>query len=273
MWFSQSRRKTFLASIAAFPFLLACGQKCPEHDCEDSLWIEISDDSTWGQGLHTLTIEVGDSTTSCTLYPYHHGARASCDGAQKDLAVGLNSILLSGKAKAVHVRIEDSEGWIFDEIVEPTYAAGLVELNDCKVDCRRGSAEIVLDGPGTRGAHVDYPYLLDGDWLEKNGAGGAWGGPEDPNDFVGETGSRCSGVEVCDEGLLCRTEFLGERPVCTRNCESDEDCREGRECVSDLYSSTYETLAGRCMLPCDSDEICASGNAVCGIQDAGHFCF
>ena len=73
-------------------------------------------------------------------------------------------------------------------------------------------------------------------------------------------GKRCSTDGDCSlssvsSGLQCRTDFFGERGVCTRDC--NYGCPTGTECVAEVPDYNGGTIKNVCMRPCAARADCA----------------
>jgi hypothetical protein len=97
-------------------------------------------------------------------------------------------------------------------------------------------------------------------------------------------GKRCSIDGDCSlgsssSGLQCRTDFFGERGVCTRDC--NYGCPTGTECVAEVPDYNGGTIKNVCMRPCAARADCAMearGNALgseCDAPDglSSSYCF
>ena len=70
-------------------------------------------------------------------------------------------------------------------------------------------------------------------------------------------GKRCASNEDCDaprSGLECRSDFFGERGVCTRDC--GYGCPTGTECLDGVPDYNGGTIDNVCMRFCASAETC-----------------
>jgi hypothetical protein len=79
----------------------------------------------------------------------------------------------------------------------------------------------------------------------------------------------CSLQATESSGLHCRTDFWGERGVCTRDCNFG--CPTGTVCVADVPDHNEDTVHNVCMRPCNAPADCAmepSGNALGSECDA-----
>lgn len=74
-------------------------------------------------------------------------------------------------------------------------------------------------------------------------------------------GKRCKNDVDCrvqgsmDSGLQCRTDFFGERGICTRHC--NYGCPTGTECVAKVPKYDGGTITNMCMRPCAAQADCA----------------
>jgi hypothetical protein len=70
-------------------------------------------------------------------------------------------------------------------------------------------------------------------------------------------GKRCATNEDCDaprSGLECRSDFFGERGVCTRDCGFG--CPTGTECLAEVPDYNGGTINNVCMRFCSSADVC-----------------
>jgi hypothetical protein len=70
-------------------------------------------------------------------------------------------------------------------------------------------------------------------------------------------GKRCAGDADCDaprSGLQCRTDFFGERGVCTRDCNFG--CPTGTECLTGVPGYDGDTVDNVCMRFCATPDVC-----------------
>jgi hypothetical protein len=73
-------------------------------------------------------------------------------------------------------------------------------------------------------------------------------------------GKRCASDADCSRtlgsssGLTCRTDFFGERGVCTRDCNFG--CPTGTECVAEVPDYNGGTVANMCMRTCTTQSEC-----------------
>lgn len=89
-----------------------------------------------------------------------------------------------------------------------------------------------------------------------------------------QVGARClAGDGDCADGLECRRDLVGERPLCTR--EYDDDCPKGRTCVSGLTDYNGKPLPSLCMLECPDDQFCSPIGSECGMPGTltQRYCF
>ncbi len=92
-------------------------------------------------------------------------------------------------------------------------------------------------------------------------------------------GRRCETDEECQlmggagSGLHCRTDFAGERGVCTRAC--NYGCPEGTECVAEVPHYDEGVVREMCMRPCEQQAQCDAEMSECdapgGLSES--YCF
>jgi len=70
-------------------------------------------------------------------------------------------------------------------------------------------------------------------------------------------GKRCASSADCGlmSGLHCRTDFFGERGVCTRDC--NYGCPTGTECVASVPNYDGGVVENMCMRFCATPDVCA----------------
>jgi hypothetical protein len=72
-----------------------------------------------------------------------------------------------------------------------------------------------------------------------------------------QIGKRCAGDTDCGapmSGLRCRTDFIGERGVCTRDC--NYGCPTGTECLT-VPDYNGGTIEDQCMRFCSTSDVCS----------------
>jgi hypothetical protein len=87
-------------------------------------------------------------------------------------------------------------------------------------------------------------------------------------------GKRCSVAGDCALDLMCKTDFAGERGVCTRACDTDAECPASSVCVTGIRDYNSQPLPGFCMQACTVIADCASLGSVCDEKGGGlRLCF
>jgi len=70
-------------------------------------------------------------------------------------------------------------------------------------------------------------------------------------------GTYCTDVSDCGARETCKTDFRGERGICTSECDSTSDCSESAECAGGLTDYNGQVFdSAYCLLPCDVDTDC-----------------
>jgi Pacifastin inhibitor (LCMII) len=77
-----------------------------------------------------------------------------------------------------------------------------------------------------------------------------------------DVGTRCADSARCKPDLTCRTDFTGERPICTREC-GPTGCPRGSECVREVPSYTGGMIDNACLRPCDDQSDCTPYMTTC----------
>lgn len=107
--------------------------------------------------------------------------------------------------------------------------------------------------------YPDGAVTEDGCCFCDNGVGGCEHRAECPGSV--SIGKRCASDADCSQsnatpGLFCRTDFFGERGVCTRDCNFG--CPTGFECVADIPDYETGNVHNVCMRACRADADCAT---------------
>ena len=249
-------------------------------DCSDRYSVVFSDDSRWGEGVHTVEVTSRlnprgspNDTWTCLIYPYFDGINSHCEstGASLQPFVGGGGISF-GLVSYVRIEIRDESGWEqVIEINDPKYTTEVV----CGKECQTGSKSVTLTGPGgpSAAAHdpfEDAPYSPE----MKDAQGGAGGEVSIESDYgSGKLGARCYGDSECESPYFCKNDFLGWQGMCTLRCETSADCPSENECVDDILDRQLSPLSGYCLRPCEKTSDCSVHGSQCNVQPVGTYCF
>lgn len=249
-------------------------------DCSDRYSVVFSDDSRWGEGVHTVNVTfrltprgATNETWTCLVYPYFSGINSSCQSSGSSLEPHVGGGGISFRlVEYVLLEIRDEAGWEqVIEIKDPKYETEVV----CGKECQVGTKTVTLTGPGGPAAATHPPFEQVPYMPNMSDAWGGAGGEDGVETTYGSghLGARCYGDGGCVSPYYCRNEFLGWQGICTLRCNTSADCPAETVCAHGILDPNLAPIDGYCLRPCDEALDCSVHGSQCNVQPVGTYCF